>query len=152
MPLPVNWAPCLGSGISHGYKQHAEASQVTELIAVPTPSWIRFIRPITANALSLLMPPSPSRPITEPSPSRAPSLSWRESTSLRERESCRELRELRREGHHLRYYKHHWWSWLRAEVRYRPGLRPQLSAPAPRVQSKGSIVKREAVGAKKGIR
>ena len=65
-------------------------------LPLPTLSTTKFARQTAANALKLLMPLSPSRPRTEHSPSKVPSLSSREFTSLRERDLLRTPRVYQR--------------------------------------------------------
>ena len=84
------------------------------------------------------MPPSPSRPITEPSQSSVPSPSLRESTSLRKVGifniiAERELPKTPRaspSGLHLRIYYHQWLPRCWAAVRYRSGFPPWTLCPS----------------------
>ena len=62
----------------------------------PTLSTIKFARQTAANALKLLTPLLPSRPRTEHSPFKVPSLSSREFISLRERDLLRTPRVYQR--------------------------------------------------------
>ena len=102
-PLSMSHAPATSTSFQASVLDLARATNNTlkplrfkSWLPPPTLSTTKFARQTAANAPKLLMPLLPSRPRTEPSPSRVPSPSSREFTSPRERELPRTPRVYQR--------------------------------------------------------
>ena len=148
-PCKFTELPGLGAGISQGYKQHAEASQVTELNAVPDTQFNQICQTncceCAESAHAALAIQAKNRTFTIQG-----SISVLERVYLAERERAAENSESFAEKDTV-CVTTNTNGGLGAEqqcvtVQACP---PELSAPVPRVQSKGPVVKGDAIGARK---
>jgi hypothetical protein len=148
-PCQFSELPGLGAGISQGYKQHAEASQVTELNAVPDTQFNQICQTncceCAESAHAALAIQAKNRTFTIQG-----AISVLERVYLAERERAAENSESFAEKDTV-CVTTNTNGGLGAEqqcvtVQACP---PELSAPVPRVQSKGPVVKGEAIGSQR---